>query len=275
MIGGLAALAAAAAVGASCRWTWWRRKVSGIPALMYHKIGNRPPEARLAYLWVAPADFRRQLEYLKRRGYSSMLLSELRDAELGRIPMPRKPVLITFDDGYANNYEIAYPILRALGMKANIFLVCGKMGADNSWDKEIEPPIPLMTWAQAREMRDAGVVEFGSHAMSHRRLTQCSAEDVRSELAESKKALEEKLGGEILGFAYPYGDGATDPAVRRLAREAGYRYDFGIEEGVTSWPWSPDSGAIRRLWVSGRDTILDLHLKVTRGKAKLSRTFWR
>jgi peptidoglycan/xylan/chitin deacetylase (PgdA/CDA1 family) len=275
VIGPLAALGFAAAAGASCRWTWWRREVHGLPVLMYHKIGAVPPGMRLPHLWVSPRDFRRQLEYLSRRGYTSMLLSELRDAELGRIPMPKKPVLITFDDGYLNNYEAAYPILKELGMKATIFLVCARMGGDNSWDKAVEPTIPLMTWTQAREMLASGAVEFGSHSMSHPRLPELGVEEARRELTESRKVLEENLKREILGFAYPFGDGAEDPAMRKLAREAGYRYDFSAEAGVSPWPADPASGSFRRLWVLGQDTILDFHLKVTRGKAKLSRTFWK
>ncbi|HBT62664.1 MAG TPA: polysaccharide deacetylase, partial [Elusimicrobia bacterium] len=94
------AVAAGLAIAASCRWAWWRPKIQGLPVLMYHKIGDAPRSSPLKQLWVAAADFRRQLRHLKGLGYAPLSFSELRDAELGKIPMPQKPVLITFDDGY-------------------------------------------------------------------------------------------------------------------------------------------------------------------------------
>jgi peptidoglycan/xylan/chitin deacetylase (PgdA/CDA1 family) len=264
----------AAAFAASWRWNWWRPRRWGLPTPMYHKIGFCPPTMRLPYLWVTPGDFRKQLDYLKTRGYTSMLLSELREAEGGRRPMPEKPVVLTFDDGFANNYDLAFPLLKEYGMKANIFLVYEKMGTVNSWDKEFEPTVPLMSWEQAFEMRDSGLVEFGSHTLRHPRLTAVDEALARKEIAESKAALEAKLGREVLGFAYPFGDGADAPAIRRLAREAGYRYDFSLFEGISPWPWNHESEALRRLLIAGQDSMLDFHLKMTRGKSKLSLRFW-
>lgn len=258
------------AAAASARWNWWRPKASGIPTLMYHKVGDYPEGSQLKKLWVTVADFRKQLEYLKRHGYTPMLFSELKSVEAGERPMPEKPVLITFDDGYANNREQAFPVLRELGMKANIFLVYETIDHHNSWhNPESEPWIRMLTWAQVKEMQDSQLVEFGSHTMRHRLLTGIDRDDVRWELTESKKRLEEKLGREMVGFAYPYGAGAYDKGVRGLAREAGYRYDFGIKQGISPWPWNPDSGPLKRLFIRGDDFMLDFHLNMTRGKARL------
>ncbi len=276
MIGLWGALAGGAALFASARWNWWRRTVRGIPTLMYHKIGDCPPGTRVPSIWATAAEFRAQLEYLKRHGYESLLFSEFRDAELGRRPMPEKPVLITFDDGFANNHELAFPILRELGMKANAFLVCGRMGGDSRWDAAVETsaPIPMLTWEQAREMADAGVFEFGSHTMGHRDLRTLSAEDARWEIFASKKELETRLGREVLAFAYPWGEGAYDPAVRALVREAGYRYDFGVRPGITPLPWDPASGPLMRVEAVRGISRLDFHLKMTRGRVRIGRRFW-
>lgn len=241
---------------------------------MYHMVGDCPAGTRLKNLWVSAADFRRQMEYLKRRGYRALTLSELRDAELGRCPMPERPVLITFDDGFANSYELAYPVLKELGLKGNIFLVYEKIEGDSSWGCPGEPVIPMLSWAQIREMQESGVVEFGSHTMRHRNLAEISPEDARWELTESKARLEEKLGREMAGFAYPYGAGTDRPELRRLAREAGYRYDFGVKRGISPLPWDPDAEAFRRLPVHRADTMLDFHLNMTRGRARLGRRFW-
>jgi len=272
MIAALAALAAlgAAAAGASARWNWWRPVVNGgLPTLMYHKIGEYPPGSRLKKLWVTVADFRRQLEYLRGRGYTPITFSEWRDAEKGLKPLPKKPVLITFDDGYQNNYELAYPLLREFGMKGNVFLVYETMDQHNAWhDPATEPWLRMLTWAQIREMQDSGVVEFGSHTMRHRDLSAIPLEEARWEMTESKKRLEDKLGREMVGFAYPYGSGAYVPAVRRAALEAGYRFDFSVKQGISRLPWDREAEAVRRLLIRGDDNMLDFHLNLTRGRAR-------
>ena len=197
----VSAVALGAAAAASARWNWWRRAVTnGLPTLMYHKIGAPPPASRLAKLWVTTADFRRQLAYLKKNGYAAVDFRDWRDAEKGIKPLPEKPVLITFDDGYRNNYELAYPILREFGMKGCIFLVYEAMDKHNCWhDPTTEPWLKMLTWTQIREMQDSGVIEFGSHTMRHRNLAALPLDEVRWELVESKRRLEDKLGREMLG----------------------------------------------------------------------------
>ncbi|MDX6769566.1 MAG: polysaccharide deacetylase family protein [Elusimicrobiota bacterium] len=270
MIAEIAALGAVAA-GASARWNWWRPKVEGgLPTLMYHKIGDPTPGSQLAKLWVTAADFRRQLIYLRDHGYTSIDFRDWRDAEKGLKPLPSKPVLITFDDGYMNNYELAYPILREFGMKGCIFLVYETMEKHNGWhNPATEPWLKMLTWAQIKEMQDSGVIEFGSHTMRHRNLDSIPLEDAKWELEESKKRLEDKLGREMVGFAYPYGAGAYNPAVRKLAREAGYRFDFSVKQGISKLPWDREKEAIRRLLIRGDDNMYDFHLNMTRGRARL------
>ncbi|OGR91457.1 MAG: hypothetical protein A2V88_06625 [Elusimicrobia bacterium RBG_16_66_12] len=264
----LAVLGAAAA--ASARWNWWRPVVSGgMPTLMYHKIGDAPPGSRLKKLWVAADDFRRQLDYLKEHGYTAVTPSDWRDAEKGLGPLPEKPVLITFDDGYMNNYEIAYPLLREAGMKGCVFLVYETLDKHNAWhDPASEPWLKMLTRAQVREMQDSGVIEFGSHTMRHRNLAAIPLDETRWELAESKKRLEDELGREMVAFAYPYGAGAYEPEVRAAVREAGYRFDFSIRQGISKLPWVPEDEAVRRLLIRGDDTLYDFHLNMTRGKAR-------
>ncbi|MDE2144278.1 MAG: polysaccharide deacetylase family protein, partial [Elusimicrobia bacterium] len=164
MIGALAAAAAAAAAGASARWNWWRPVVAGgLPVLMYHKIGEPPPGSELKKLWVSPEKFRAQLGYLRENGYEPVSFSQWRDAEKGLNPLPEKPVLITFDDGYADNHANAYPLLREFGMKGGVFLVYETVDRHNAWhDPATEPWQKMLSWAQVKEMQDSGVFEFGS-----------------------------------------------------------------------------------------------------------------
>ena len=270
MIEVMSAVGAAAAVGASCRWNWWRPRVTGgMPTLMYHKVGDYPKGSRLKPLWVTAEQFRSQMQYLKRNGYTTLTFTELAAIDDGKAPMPAKPCLVTFDDGYANNYELAYPILKELGLKGNIFLVYETIDSHNSWhNPESEAWIPMMTWKQALEMQESGVIEMGSHTMGHKNLPTIPLDEVRWQVTESKTRLEEKLGRAMVGFAYPYGAGAYVAEVRKAAREAGYRYDFGIKQGITPWPWKPESGPIKRLYIRGDDNAFDFHLNMTRGKAR-------
>lgn len=259
-----------AATAASARWNWWRPVVTdGLPVLMYHKIGDYPPGSHLKKLWVTAEDFRRQLAYLKEHDYTAITPSDWRDAEKGLKTLPEKPVMITFDDGYMNNHEIAYPLLREFGMKGCVFLVYETMDKHNAWhDPASEPWLKMLTWTQVREMQDSGVIEFGSHTMRHRNLAQIPLDEVRWELVESKKRLEDTLGREMVAFAYPYGAGAYKPEVRAAAREAGYRFDFSIKQGISRLPWDREREAVRRLLIRGDESMYDFHLNVTRGKAR-------
>ena len=151
-------------LGFSIRWNWWRPLAKGLPILMYHKIGLPPAGSRLPKLWVSQADFAWQMDYLVGRGYAPITFSDLEAARQGRRPLPRKPVMITFDDGYQNNYTLAYPVLKDRGLKANLFLVFGSLGRHNDWHDPVDETwIPMLTWQQLREMRENGVFEYANH----------------------------------------------------------------------------------------------------------------
>ena len=180
MIGVLAIIGAATAA-LSARWNWWRPCVrGGMPVLMYHKIGDYPSGSELKKLWVTTADFRKQLEYLRDHGYTAVDFRDWRDAEKGVKPLPVNPVMITFDDGYMNNYDLAFPPLKEFGMKGCIFLVYETLEKHNSWhDPKTEPWLKMLTWAQIQEMQESGLVEFGSHTMRHRNLAELPLDEVK------------------------------------------------------------------------------------------------
>lgn len=269
MIAALIGLGAGVTTGLSARWNWWRPKSAGVPVLMYHKIGIPPKNSQLKKLWVSPNDFRKQLAYLRAQGYTPILFSEIKEFEMKRPGLPLKPILITFDDGYANNYEEAFPILKDFGMKGNIFLVFETIGRDNIWHEPgTEPRIRMLSKEEILTMQESGLIEFGSHTMRHRNLDRAEIKDVSWEATESKKRLEELLGREVTAFAYPYGAGAYNPNVRKAVREAGYLHDFGVKQGLSSFPWNESSGPIKRLLIRGDDFMFDFHLNVTRGKAR-------
>lgn len=266
----VAAGLAAAGAAASARWTWWRRSVEGLSILMYHKVGTPPPGSRLKPLWVSPGAFERQILYLKRHGHTPVSFSDLARSARSAQPLPPRPVLITFDDGYRNNYLEAFPILRRHGVPAGIFVVYETVGRYNAWhDPGSEPWLSMLRWEDMREMAASGLVEFGSHTMRHRNLETIPLEEARWELRESKRRLEDALGTAVPCFAYPYGAGARTPAVREAALAAGYAFDFGIRPAKAAWPWDSAQGALARLFIRWEDTQADFHLKMTRERSRL------
>lgn len=257
---------ALAALGVSARWNWWRPPARGLPILMYHKIGSPPPGSRLKKLWVSTNDFRRQMAYLKSRGYEPTTLRDLaRRLDRGE-SVPPRAVVITFDDGYRNNYENAFPVLKEFGFPGMVFLVVQTIGWDNAWhDPSTEARIPMLSWKQAEEMQAAGW-EFGSHTMSHPRLANIEFKEAVTELQKSRRVMGEFLGTEPVSFAYPYGNGQDDPRLQRAVREAGYRWACSVHQGKADPERTPY--CLNRLFVRGDDTAWDFHLNMTRGRAR-------
>ena len=161
-----------------------------IPILNYHNIDDAPGEKAL---WVSSSHFDYQMAYLKKNGYHVISLSALIDGIERHIALPKKSVVITFDDGYENNYTQAYPILKKYGYPAIIFLVSDWIDRDGY----------LTTW-QIKEMSRHGI-SFGSHTQTHPFLPNITEDKKRIEIAGSKVILEKKLGLKMDFLAYPFG----------------------------------------------------------------------
>jgi len=254
----------------SLRYPWWRKSKSGLRVLCYHKVGI-PPKPYMKDLWVSPEKFRKQVKYLIDNGWNTITFSELNEIyKEKKQELPEKTVLITFDDGYQNNYEYAYPILKELGAKGNIFLVWNTLGKANTWHNPAsEPWINMCTIEQIKEMLESGVMDFGGHTLNHPHLTKIDPEAARTEITESKKKIEEALGRSLCAFAYPYGDGAYSEAMRKNVFDAGYIFDFSFKEGITAWPWEREKNPIDRLYIKGTDDITDFALHLKKGNARI------
>jgi peptidoglycan/xylan/chitin deacetylase (PgdA/CDA1 family) len=173
-----------------------------------------------------PEIFEKQLESLKNNGYYSASWESLQSAKLAKTPLPGKAVLLTFDGGYLDFFEYAFPLLKRFDFTSTVFLVAESVGKTNSWEKADSEEVQLMGWPEIRQLRDAGI-EFGSMSATYQPLTGLSPTEIVREGAKSRAILERELGKSVKCFAYPYG--SVDPIVEHLVGAIGY--NFGVSYG--------------------------------------------
>jgi glycosyltransferase involved in cell wall biosynthesis/peptidoglycan/xylan/chitin deacetylase (PgdA/CDA1 family) len=187
-----------------------------LPVLLYHHVGPSRP-GTVPGLTVSPERFERQVRWLAGRGYTGISPSDWACWRREGKGLPDKPVLFTFDDGYADLVEHALPILRRYGFGAAVYVVTGQLGGTNAWDEARgSGTLRLMTTEQIRYWATQGI-EFGAHSRTHADLTALSAKDLEEEVVGSGKDLALLLGARVVSFAYPYGfhNQAVDDCVRR------------------------------------------------------------
>ena len=189
-----------------------------VPILMYHAVADEPSSATLS-LSVTPRALEEQLRHLVERGFTGLTFSDLADAFRTGGALPDRPVAITFDDGYADFADEAWPILRRYGFPATVFVTTGWI-ADAGKDAAGSPLGKMLTYSKLRELTAAGV-EIGAHSHSHAQLDQLADADLSRELAESRALLTDCIGAPVRSLAYPYG--YSTERVRAAARTAGYQ----------------------------------------------------
>ena len=224
-----------------------------LPVLLYHHVGPSSSDARYASLSISPEKFERQVRWLARNGYSGIRPSDWVSWRQGT-PLPPKPVLLTFDDGYADFPDYALPVLRRSGFGAVVFIVTRWIAAPNSWDGAL-----LMSAQQIQKCSAQGI-EFGSHTRTHPDLTGLSGTQLREEIAGSREDLSAILGAPVTSFAYPYG--FANDEVRASVRES-FDLAFTCEEGFNELDTDPY--VLRRTMVQPGDLLLDLACRVHLG----------
>ncbi|MGC1187835.1 MAG: polysaccharide deacetylase family protein, partial [Candidatus Acidiferrales bacterium] len=233
-----------------------------LPILLYHNVGPVPVEDPFR-LTVPPEEFERQMSLLVSRGYEAILPSEWLARRREGKPPPRKSVLLTFDDGYADLAEYALPVLCEKGLKAAVYVVTTGLGLTNTWDEANgDRTMLLMSADQIREWAGKGI-EFGSHSRTHPHLTALSAQELTDEIEGSRDDLETLLGAEVLSFAYPYGDGAESSIVREhLSRT--YQLGMTISEGRN--PIETNPYELRRVAILPGESMWDFECKLRFGQ---------
>ncbi|MBI5242191.1 MAG: polysaccharide deacetylase family protein [Elusimicrobia bacterium] len=225
--------------------------MSSIPVLMYHHVS--------ADREVTPQDFEAHLLLLKRGGFRTVGLDELYEHLSGNREIDGRAAMLTFDDGYADNWICAYPLLKKHGMRAVVFpvtqradeappgvrktIVEGAQSPDTLKDER--GPAGFLSWDELKVMSSSGVFDVGSHTHTHRDFKRHTPyEDLKKELALSRARIEERIGTWKGAISWPWGD--CEPT---WAGEAGYRMAFTTRVGANVPGLSPFS--IRRFKVRG------------------------
>jgi peptidoglycan/xylan/chitin deacetylase (PgdA/CDA1 family) len=226
---------------------------------MYHEVA-RAVDPRFARYSVTTAVFTRHLRYLALAGYTPVALDAALD---GQRPAPRRrrPVVLTFDDGFRSCIDEAAPLLAARRYPATFFIVAGLVGRTSAWIvPEMGVELPLADWPSLRALPARGFA-CGAHSLSHPRLPAVPAARAAEEIRAAKAMLEDELGGPIEHFAYPFG--AHDEQVKALVAAAGYRSACTTVPGLVS----PDDDrlALRRVPVYGHESLLDFACRLRTG----------
>jgi len=205
------------------------------PILMYHSVDIFSEITKLS---VSPELFAKQMDFFYRHKYNVVSLEEMVNLIKSRKGIPPKTVTITFDDGYTNNYDFAYPVLKKYGFPATFFIITTLVGKP-----------AYMDWDQLKELEKNNIT-IGSHTIDHQWLPNLSDKDLRRELFDSKKVLEKHLNNEVKFVSYPVG--AHDERVQKVVKEAGYEAACATNPGPDK-RWD-DIYALKRLRISRSST---------------------
>lgn len=217
--------------------------------LTYHRIGAMPPGGTDRFT-VTPERFAQHLACLRTAGCHAVTPADWAQALARLRPLPGRPVLITFDDGYRDFPTTALPLLRRYGFTATLFLVAEQVGGTAEWEPDPRNRTPLLSWPEIRELRDAGIT-FGAHSTRHVPLTGLAPEPAVRDGARARAILERELERPVTALAYPYGD--HDEATRRAMAAAGYTLGLTWERRISHV--GDDPMRLPRIEISGADDL--------------------
>jgi peptidoglycan/xylan/chitin deacetylase (PgdA/CDA1 family) len=212
-----------------------------IPILMYHVVSAPPAGTANAELWVGQDRFASEMRALHKAGYWGITLRQAFDAWQHGGPLPKHPVVVSFDDGYLSQYTHARPVLKRLGWPGVLNLELRNLGAKG------------ITEHQVRGLMADGW-EVDSHTLTHPDLTTVGDAQLRNELAGSRRRLRRRFGARAAEF-FCYPAGRYDARVVEAVRAAGYRGATTVDEGLGQ---RSEAFTLKRVRVNGTDTAADL-----------------
>jgi peptidoglycan/xylan/chitin deacetylase (PgdA/CDA1 family) len=241
-----------------------------IPILMYHSVSEQA-SAKFRRFAVAPALFHEHMAYLHQQNYTPLTVTQLmRMRTQDSSALPERPVVLTFDDGFADFYTAALPMLQEYNFCATLYIVTAFVGGTSLWlQHEGEAQRPILSWEQIASIQAAGI-ECGGHTHTHPQLDTLSPTQAREEIAQCKRILEQRLGQEVESFAYPFGYHTT--TTQRLVREAGYTSACAVKYAMSSETDNPFS--LARLIVTA-DTHVEALAALLKQETPSVTTFYK
>ncbi|HEX5532476.1 MAG TPA: polysaccharide deacetylase family protein [Actinomycetales bacterium] len=229
---------------------------TAIPVLLYHCVGS-DPSGWIAPFTVSADDLDRHLDMAETAGRTALTVSQLRDGLAGRRPLPARPFVITFDDGFVDTLTVAAPVLERHGVSATVYVTTGFIAASSPGGDR------MLDWSQVRELADRGH-EIGAHTVTHPQLDVLPAHESAKEIRGSKERLEDRLADPVRSFAYPHG--YSTPRVRRQVVEAGFDSACSVKNVLSGRPdtlfsisrltMTPDTTAPTvRQWLDGAGRV--------------------
>lgn len=267
VVAAVLAVVAVSLVLFSHRYRWWRQPVpeSRPRILMYHMVREPLPGATFNKLRVPPARFETQLRWLRDHGWRFAFMSDLEAPEA----LPAKTVILTFDDGYADNLLNADPLLARYGAVATLYLVEDRFDRDWSTSKKAHHDSgelmreTKLTDAQVEALLASGRWELGGHTRTHANLARVTDEERTREIAGARASLAERFGVPLNSFAYPFG--IYSEADVAAVRAAGYTTAVTTVEGIAQ-DARAEALELPRIKVSGRDNLLAFRLRLRSGR---------
>jgi peptidoglycan/xylan/chitin deacetylase (PgdA/CDA1 family) len=257
---------------------------NGFGILMYHRVTEPIPGTPQPTWNVTPAKLHRQLRGLTKRGFTPLPLQEVLAIHEAGLPVPPRTFVVTFDDGYANNYLQAAPVLEYLGVPATVFLATSFLDQTtpfpfDDWSAAGSPDVPVDSWRpmttdECKAMSASGLIELGAHTHTHTDFRN-RTDDLFADLTLCRNILHDKFGIDKPTFAFPYGTkhlGFSGPIFADIAKRAGMRCSLTTESELVTDSSSPfDWG---RFTADGHDSAATLAVKLD-GWYESIRGVWR
>jgi peptidoglycan/xylan/chitin deacetylase (PgdA/CDA1 family) len=238
----------------------------GLPILMYHKVSEREVDG----ITISAEKLKRQFEFIHKKGYQTISFDDLADAiRIGK-PLPKRPLILTFDDAYRNFLEQAVPLLKNYGFKATVFIPVGFIGKTNIWDKGSDP---ILNVTEIKELANTGSIEFGIHSYLHRNYAELDPAGMEKDLDLCIQTLGYHNIPFVRVLAYPYGgyprkDPQLKAKMKELFRTSRLQFALRIGNGINRWPLK-DPYEVKRIDIKGTDNFYTFKTKLRKGRRKI------
>src|SRR5260370_4943876 len=207
-----------------------------VPILMYHSISQHV-SPKFAQFAVSPGMFARQMEYLYQNAYNPLMVTQFVGLIQRGEVLPERPVILTFDDGFADFFTNALPVLQRYGFVATLYVATGFVNSTSRWLQcEGEADRPMLNWDQLAEISMHGI-ECGAHSHTHPQLDTLPSSQAQEEIVISKTLLERHLGQRIFSFAYPFG--YYTATIKKFVQMSGYMSACAVKHAMSSETTDP------------------------------------